>query len=625
MDRSPPLTNRRMSRKVVLLPLLPLLLVTLALSACDFTPEPPQRAEEKPSELAAPLRAANAETVELYRVVETYFDQYLALNPIRATELGDHRFDDRFGDYLSMSWMADSLGIEQESLEKLQAIDRSQLSGEDLVTYDAFKRQRELSIGGYRYPSELLAINQFANWPGVFAQLGSGKGAQPFRTTRDYDSFLARMDGFVVWVDQAINNLRAGVTKGVVLPRIVVERTLPQLEAFGRFEDPRQTVFWQPLLNFPAGPSVVDRRRLLQAYDEKLQTRVLPAYRRLHDYLAQEYLPKARDTVSWSSLPSGDLWYAHLVRYYTSTGMTPEAVHELGLREVARLRANLVGLQGALGIAGEPRVVFDAMRADPKFQFGDAQSMLAGYGAVRDRVDARLPALFQRRPKAVYEIRPIEDFRAVAATAASYSPPSVVGGRAGVFWVNTSELASRRTYAMEATYLNMAVPGRHLQAALAQETPNLPRFRRFGDDAAFVAGWALYAESLGSELGLYADAHSQFGALDSELRRAAAMVVDTGLHAKGWSRQRAIEYLRANTGSGEADVAAEVDRYIACPGEAVADKVGQLKIQELRRRAEQRLGERFDARQFHAQVIGGGALPLSVLERRLDRWIEARP
>ncbi|MCX7052857.1 MAG: DUF885 domain-containing protein [Proteobacteria bacterium] len=611
-----------MSQNHFLLPLLPLLAGTLALTACDFAPEPSTRAEDKPSELSAPLRASNTEAAELYRVVETYFDQYLALNPIRASELGDHRFDGRFGDYVSMSWMADSLGIEQESLEKLQAIDRKQLTGEDLVTYAAFKRQRELGIGGYRYPSELLAINSFASWPGVFAQLGSGQGAHPFRTTRDYDNFLARMDGFVVWVDQAINNLRAGVTKGVVLPQVVVERTLPQLEAFGRLEDPQQTVFWQPLLNFPAGPSVADRRRLLQAYDEKLRTKVLPAYRRLHDYLAQEYLPKARDTVSWSNLPSGDLWYAYLVRYYTSTDMTPEDVHELGQREVARLRASLAGLQGALGIAGEPRTVFDALRTDPQFQVGNAQSMLAGYAALRDHVDARLPALFLRRSKSSFEIRPIEGFRADSVAGASYSPPNA--GRTGVFYVNTSELTSRPSYAMDALYLGEAVPGHLYQAAIARETPELPRFRRFGDDAAFVAGWALYAESLGAELGLYADPYSQFGALNVELWRAAALVVDTGLHAKGWSRQRASEYLRANTALGEADIAAEVDRYIACPGQALADKVGQLKILELRHRAEQRLGERFDVREFHDQVIGSGSLPLSVLETRIDRWIDTR-
>ena len=600
-----------------------LLASALVLAGCDFAPEPPARAEEQPSKLSAPLRASNAETVKLYRIVETYFDQYLALNPIYATGLGDHRFDDRFGDYASMSWIADSLGVEQESLEKLQAVDPRQLSGEDLVTYEAFKRQRELNIGGYRYPSELLAINQLDSWPNTFAQLGSGKGAHPFRTTRDYDNFLARMDGFVAWVDQAINNLRAGVGKGVVLPQVVVERTLPQLEAFGRLEDPQQSVFWQPLLNFPAGPTVADRNRLLRAYDAKLRTKVLPAYRRLHDYLAQEYLPKARTTAGWSDLPSGDLWYAYLVRYHTTTELTPDEVHELGLREVARLRANLAGLQGALGVGGEPRAVFDAMRADPRFQFREPRALLAGYESLRARVDAGLPALFQRRPKAAFEIRPVEDFRAASASAASYQPPSADGARPGIFYVNTYDLGSRPSYAMEALYLHEAVPGHHYQIALAQEAPNLPRFRRFGWDTAYGEGWALYAESLGSELGLYADPYSQFGALTMELWRAARLVVDTGLHAKGWERQRAIEYLRANTALGEADIAAEVDRYIAWPGQALAYKVGQLKILELRREAQARLGERFDLREFHEQVVGSGSLPLPVLEAKVRRWISA--
>jgi len=601
-----------------------LLAGALALAACDFAPEPAARAEEQPSALAAPLRAANADAARLYRVVETYFDQYLALNPIYATALGDHRFDDRFGDYASMSWMADSLGIEQESLEKLQAVDPRRLAEADLVTYEAFKRQRELNIGGFRYPSELLAINQLDSWPNTFAQLGSGRGAHPFRTTRDYDNFLSRMDGFAAWVDQAINNLRAGVSKGVVLPQVVVERTLPQLEAIGRLEDPRLSVFWQPLLTFPAGPSVADRQRLLRAYDEKLRSKVLPAYRRLHDYLAQDYLPKARTSVGWSELPSGDLWYAYLVRYHTTTELTPDQVHDLGLREVARLRANLAGLQVALGVAGEPRAVFDAMRANPRFQFSDAQQLLAGYESLRTRVDAALPALFLRRPAATFEIRPVEGFRAAAAATASYQPSSADGARPGVFYVNTYDLASRPSYSMEAVYLHEAVPGHHYQLALAQETPNLPRFRRFGWDTAYGEGWALYAESLGSELGLYADPYSQYGALTMELWRAARLVVDTGLHAKGWERQRAIDYLRNNTALGEADIAAEVDRYIAWPGQALAYKVGQLRILELRGEAQAKLGERFDLREFHEQIVGTGSLPLPVLEAKIRRWINSR-
>ena len=596
----------------------------VALGGCDFETAAPVRAEDTPSPLIAPLKATNAEAVKLYQTVETYFDQYLALNPIFATELGDHRFDDRFGDYASASWMADSLGIEQESLAHLAAIDAKQLSGEDLVTYEAFKRERELNVGGYRYPSELLAINQFQNWPAVFAQLGAGDGAHPFRTTRDYDNFLARMDGFVSWTEQAINNLRAGVSKGVVLPKVVVERTLPQLETFARSEDPRDTVFWRPLLNFPAGPSVADRQRLLKAYDEKLRTRVLPAYRRLHDYLAKEYLPLARDTVAWSDLPSGDYWYAYLVRYHTTTDLTPDAVHELGLHEVARLRTEITAMQGTLGIVGDVRTICDAMRADPRFHYSNPQQLLAGYQGLRARVDANLDALFLRKPRSGFEIRPVETFRAAAAASASYEIPSADGSRSGIFYVNTSELPSRPSYLMEAIYLHEAVPGHHYQSAIAQETANLPRFRRFGSNTAYDEGWALYAETLGSELGLYQDPYSRFGAWSMQLWRAARLVVDTGLHAKGWTRQKAVEYLRSNTALGDADINAEVDRYIASPGQALAYEVGELRILQLRHKAQQALGARFDLREFHEEIVGSGSLPLDVLDRKVQRWIASR-
>ena len=439
LDRRAPLTMLASPLRAVLL-----LACAGALGGCDLAPEAPVRAEEQPSQLSAPLQAPNAATTALYRVVETYFDQYLALNPITATKLGDHRFDDRFGDYASMSWMADSLGIEQESLERLQAVDPRRLSGEDLVTYEAFRRQREIGIAGYRYPSELLAIDPFVNWPLAFAQSATAAAGTRFRSTRDYDAFLLRMDGFSAWVDQAINNLRAGLAKGVVLPKVVVTRTLPQLEAFGRIEDPRQSVFWQPLLSFPAGPTVDDRRRLLAAYEDRLRTRVLPAYRRLHDYLAQEYLPQARDSVAWSDLPSGDLWYAHLVRLHTDSTQTPDEVHLLGVREVARLRANLDALLPALGPGGDPRAVFDALRAESRFQFADTRALLDAHAALQARVDAGLPALFARLPQAAVEIRPVEAFRAGTSPAVSSLAPDAARTRAAVIYVNTGELADRR-------------------------------------------------------------------------------------------------------------------------------------------------------------------------------------
>ncbi|MCE3285276.1 MAG: hypothetical protein K0R70_1532, partial [Steroidobacteraceae bacterium] len=483
------------------------------LAGCEFPNEPPPRPEETPSPIAASLQATNAEAAELYRVVETYFNEYLALNPIYASRLGDPRFDDRFGDYASPSWMADSLGIEQEALERLASVDPSQLQGEDLISYEAFKRRRELNVHGYRYPSELLAIDQLDNWATVFAQLASGTDAHVFRTTQDYDEFLARMDGFVAWSEQAINNLRAGLSKRVVLPKVVVERTLPQLEAFATSEDPRQTIFWRPLLNFPAGLSIEDRKRLLAAYDEKLRTRVIPEYRRLQDYLSKEYLPHARDSIAWSDLPSGDFWYAWLVQHYTTTDLTPDQVHELGLREVARLQVGLANLQPELGLSGDARATFDAMRADPRFQVPDAAGLLAGYDALRTRVDANMPALFLRVPKATFVIRAVEPYRAASAASAAYQPASADGTRPGVLYVNASELAARPTYLMDAVYLHEAVPGHHYQGARAREAPNLPSYRRVAPDPAYGEGWALYAESLGTRLGLYADPYTRFGAL----------------------------------------------------------------------------------------------------------------
>jgi uncharacterized protein (DUF885 family) len=349
---------------------------------------------------------------------------------------------------------------------------------------------------------------------------------------------------------------------------------------------------------------------------------VLPAYRRLHDYLKNDYLPKARDSIGLSALPNGASWYAYLVRYHTSTSMKPDEVHELGLAEVARIRVEMERIKNQVGHAGDLRSFFDALRTDPRFYFKEPSELLAGYGALRQRVSGALPLLFAVKPKATFEIRAVEAFRAPTEAAASYESPSADGKRPGVFYVNTYDLASRPTYSMEALYLHEAEPGHHLQVAVAQERTGLPRFRRFGWDTAYGEGWALYAESLGHDLGLYTDPYSAFGALSNEMWRAVRLVVDTGIHSKGWSRDKAIEYFRANTALGQADIEAEVDRYIAWPGQALAYKVGQLEILRLRRLAQQKLGVRFDIRAFHSQVLESGSLPLPVLEAKINRWIK---
>jgi len=600
----------------------PFFLAMLVLAGCARVPAPADR-DTAPGTAATPARTVSAEARRLNDITERYYEQYLVLHPLEATAQGDHRYDAQFGDYVSERWMADWLAIEQEALEKLRAIDPARLEGEELLTYEAFRHGRETAVAGFRYPSELLPVRHFYGLHTQFATLGSGRGVHPFRTVQDYENFLSRMDGFVAWVDQSIGNLRTGAAKGIVQPRLIIERMIPQLAELA-VDDPQRSVFWRPIESFPAGISADEKRRLTDAYAAKLSGTVLPAYRRLHDFLKDEYLPKARDSIALSELPNGAEWYAYLARYYTTTSLTPDEIHELGLGEVGRIRSEMERISRQLGHAGDLRGFFEALRNDPAQHYTDAEQLLAGYEALRDRVDEAVPLLFARTPQAGLQIRPVEAFRASAAPSGSYEAGSPDGKRPGVFYVNTADLRAQPKYAMAALYLHEAVPGHHFQISRAQEATDLPRIRRFASDTAYVEGWALYAESLGRDLGVFVDPYSQFGGLSAEMWRAVRLVVDTGIHAQGWSRQQAIDYFRANTALSDAHIAAEVDRYVAWPGQALAFKVGQLRIQELRRRAQEMLGARFDIRAFHAQVLDSGPLPLAVLEQKIDRWIESQ-
>jgi uncharacterized protein (DUF885 family) len=592
-------------------------LVALATTGCGG----PDKSGDA-DQTAAPADAS-PDAQRLARVVDRWYERWLELNPLAATEQGEHRFDARFGDYLTPTWLADSLANEQDSLEDLREVDPARLGETDRITYNAFKYGREIAIEGYRYPAELLPIDQLYGRPAQFAVLGSGGGAHPFVTAADYDNFLARMDGFVVWVEQAINNMRAGVAKGMVQPRIVIERTIPQLTALAA-DDPKDSVLWRPITALPAGLSTADRRRIVAAWERKLGSEVLPAIRRLRDYLENDYLPATRPSVGLSELTNGPAWYAYCVRLHTTTALTPAQVHELGLSEVARIRTAMERLKPHLGHAGDLGSLFEKLRSDPRFVASDAEALLSGYRDLKSRVATALPRQFAIAPKADFEIRPVEPFREHSAASASYRPGSPDGKRPGVFYVNTWDLPSRPTYLMQAIFLHEAVPGHHFQISLAQEASGLPRFRRHAEFTAYDEGWGLYAESLGRELGLYDDPYSELGALTLEIWRAVRLVVDTGLHSQGWSRARAIEYMRANTAIGRADIVAEVERYIARPGQALAYKIGEIRIRALRREAEKALGARFDVREFHTQLLSGGSLPLPVLEEEIRHWLGNR-
>ncbi len=566
---------------------------------------------------------APSDSERLHTLVEQYWDELEELNPLFATFNGNNEYNDRLSISISPQHVAKSLALEKKYLAGVERIDASRLESQDRLTHAIFRRVRAQEIEGYEFPAHLLPINQFGGLPQMLAQMGAGTGVQPFATTQDYDNWLERLGQFPEWCDQAIVNMREGVAKGVVQPRVLMEKVLPQLQALA-VADPAQNVFYEPIEKFPAGVPEGEHARLRAALSKLIAERIVPSYQRLHAYVRDEYLPRTRSTVSASALPNGARWYAYLVREQTTTDLTPAQIHDIGLAEVARLRGEMQKVMREVGFKGALEEFFELMRTDPRFYFKNEADLLNGYRALKSGVAERLPLLFAERPAADFEIRAIEPFRARSGPGGQYQAATPDGKRPGIFYANTYDLSSRPSFAMDALYLHEAEPGHHFQISIQRELGELPRFRRFSGFTAYSEGWGLYAESLGKELGLYSDPYRYFGALSSEMYRAIRLVVDTGMHSKDWTREQAILYMRANRPVGETVAVSETERYIAIPGQALAYKIGELKIKELRARAAAALGPRFDVREFHTQVLTDGQLPLDVLEAKIDRWIAAR-
>ncbi|MBA3563331.1 MAG: DUF885 domain-containing protein [Gammaproteobacteria bacterium] len=579
-----------------------------------------------PGEAPAPAVSMKTEPAtdageRLNELVESYFDEFLALNPLLGTFIGDDRFNDRLANNIGPKHLQASRALEAEYLERIGAIDPETLEGQHLLSYEIFRLDRRTALDGFEFPGELIPVDQQSSLPSFFAQLGSGQSVQPFVTVSDYENFLARIGDFTVWVDQAIANMRAGVEKGIVQPRIVVVKVIPQLEA-QLVDSLEESLFYMPVENMPDNFAEADRERLTAAYTTAVGEQIIPAYRRLRDFMRDEYAPETRATVGISALPEGEDWYAYLVRVHTTTDLAPETIHQLGLDEVARIRAEMEQVMEEVGFEGTLAEFFEHVKTDDRFYFDEAEQLIDAYSDIKAKLEDELPKLFSRLPEAGFEIRPVEAFRAESAAGGSYQPATPDGSRAGVFYVNTFNLRAQPKFGMETLYLHEAEPGHHFQISLQQEVESLPRFRRFGGYTAYVEGWALYAESLGRELGLFQDPYQYYGRLSDEMLRAMRLVVDTGLHAQGWSRDKAIEYMLENSSIAESDVVSEVERYIANPGQALAYKLGQLRISELRAKAEAALGEDFDIREFHVQILEDGALPLEVLEAKVLRWID---
>ncbi|MGI2152701.1 DUF885 domain-containing protein [Shewanella oncorhynchi] len=555
--------------------------------------------------------------------VDAYFKDYLKLEPIYATFVGVNDYNADFGGDLTEDYLKARHDLNTHYLAQVRAIDPKQLPADLQLSYDLFVYDRDMALVDETFPSRFMPISQFYSTVITMVQLGSGESAQPFKTVQDYRNWEQRVDGFIKWVALAENRMNQGIESKVVLPRVLVERIIPQLDAM-LTTDATQSIFYSPIQHFPESFSEQDKAELTTRYQAMIAERIVPALTNLRDYFKQTYLPKSRATDGWSGLPNGKAWYQHLANSHTTTTMSVDEIHQIGLSEVARILSEMDKVREQVGFKGDLKAFFASLSSEPQYFYSDRQGLIDGYMVLKDKINHVLPNYFNVMPKADYVVKPVESFREQSAAGASYEAPAVDGSRPGVFYINTYNLKAQPKWGMTTLSLHEAAPGHHFQIAIKQELTGVPEFQRFSGYTAFEEGWALYAEYLGIEMGLFTDPYQYFGKLSDEMLRAMRLVVDTGLHSKGWSREQAIQYMKDNSPMAESDIVAEVERYMAIPGQALSYKVGQLKILALRARAEKALGDRFDLKAFHDQILTSGSLPMAVMENKIDRWIASK-
>ncbi len=563
-------------------------------------------------------RGAAADGERLHRLFAADWDYSMREYPEAATWFGYPGQDARWTD-VSLAAVERRNREMENPARVLATIDRECLSAADQVHRDLFARGVEEALQGRRFRAELMPVSQMEGVQQSIAQLLT---MMPATSVAQYENIVARLQAAPALVDQTIELMRAGLAAGLTPPRITL-RDVPQQVRNQIVDDANASPMLAAFQRFPEAIGAADRERLARAARDAFAGGIAPAYRRLLAFLEEEYLPRTRETIAASDLPDGEAYYAYKVRQSTTTDLTPRAIHEIGLAEVQRIRAEMDGVVGSTGFTGSFAEFVSFLRTDSRFFFERPEDLLVAYRDICKRADPVLPRLFGTLPRLPYGVVPVPAYAEKSQTTAYYEPGSPAAGRPGNFFANTYDLRARPRWEMEALSLHEAVPGHHLQIALAQEMADMPEFRKNSFYTAYIEGWGLYAESLGGEMGFYRDPYSRFGQLTYEMWRAIRLVVDTGMHALGWSRERAIEFFVANAGKAEHDIVVEIDRYIVWPGQALAYKIGELKIKELRARATQALGERFDIRAFHDQVLGSGAVPLDVLEARIRAWISA--
>ena len=557
---------------------------------------------------------------QLDKIISEYYEDQLKLSPLSATFNGDNRYNDLLNIDFTDSHRALVKSILEKYQKSIQEIDRESLTTNDQLTYDLIERDVKLGLEGLSFPENLIPLNQFYGFHLTFAQLGSGSVIQPFATVKDYDNWSKRMLKGAAYLDSSIVYFRKGMAAGHVLPKALIVKIIPQLDAFN-VKDIKESTFYGPIKNLPKSFSESDKKRITELYTNNIQQIILPAYSRLATFMKEEYLPKGRLSSGISDIPNGKAYYQYLIRTMTTTDKSADEIYQTGLSEVKRIKAEMEKTKDAVGFKGDLKAFFEHMRTDPKFTpFKEPAEVLAAFETIHKKMEPALKTMFGRVPKSPFEIRQTEAFRAASASA-EYFAGSEDGKRPGIFYVPiTNAKTFNLTSGMESLFLHEAIPGHHYQISLQQENGDLPKFRRFGGNSAYAEGWALYTESLGKELGLYTDPYQYMGALGDEMHRAIRLVVDAGMHSKNMTREEAIKFMMDNEPLNEEGTTAEIERYMAIPAQALSYKIGALKIKEIRERLTKQLGAKFKLSDFHDELLKDGNMPLEVLEKKMDQW-----
>jgi uncharacterized protein (DUF885 family) len=573
-----------------------------------------------------PSEAAASEGARLSALFAADDEANLKRNPLSALFRGDMRYADQFGDFISDEYFANERKAAEASLESLKGIDRAKLNPTDQIAYDVYKQSQVDTLKGLSKEimdlTVVRPINHFAGFHTFYPTFASGQGAAPFKTVEDYDNNLKRHKEFIVLMDRSIDRFRQGMASGVFETKLTINNVIEQLNT-QLAQKTEESPYYGPVLQFPASFSEADKTRLTAEYRFMVENGLYPANARLRDFLRDSYLPLAREQVGLSAMKGGQELYQYMIEQTTTLPLKADEIHNLGLSEVDRIKKGMETVKTEVGFKGTLPEFFEHLRTDPKLKPASREALTQGYYDIGQKVDGVISTQFKYLPKAPLEIKPYEEFREKFEAGGSYQQGTPDGSRPGTFYFNAYDLPSRTTPGMTTLYLHEGAPGHHFQISIAQENEALPAFMRFGGNTAYVEGWGLYAETLGYDMGLFKDPYQRFGTLSDEMLRAMRLVVDTGLHSKGWTRDQAIEYMLANSDMGKTDVTAEVERYIAIPSQALAYKIGALTILRLKDKAKKAMGAKFDVREFHNQVLNTGALPLTVLEKKIDDWIAA--